>query len=76
MKKINCNMSVFDMIEQYPESKNLLVLLGLNGVENPLMLRTAGKKMTLRKGAKLKKIPWETVVKLFETNGFILEEEE
>lgn len=70
LKEIKLTMSVYDMIEMYPETKKLLIQLGLNGVENPLMLRTAGKKMTVEKGAKFKKIPWQDVVTLFETHQF------
>lgn len=70
LKEIKLTMSVYDMIEMYPETKKLLIELGLNGVENPLMLKTAGKKMTVEKGAKLKKIPWQDVVTLFETHQF------
>ena len=74
MKSISLEMTVFDMIEKYPETKELLAMIGLNGVENPLMLKTAGKKMTIQKGAKLKKIPWEDVVTLFEKYNFTFKE--
>lgn len=74
MKTISLEMTVFDMVEKYPETKELLVMIGLNGVENPLILKTAGKKMTLQKGAKLKKIPWEEVVNLFRKYDFTFEE--
>ena len=75
MKEITTNMTVFQMIEIYPETKELLIDLGLNGVENPLMLRTAGKKMTIQKGAQFKKIPWEKVEILFNEHGFVFKEE-
>lgn len=75
MKEIATDMTVFEMIDTYPETKELLINLGLDGVENPLMLRTAGKKMTIQKGAKLKKIPWENVEILFSEHGFIFKEE-
>ena len=76
MKKIKIDMTVFDMIEMYPETKGLLVKVGLDGVANPLMLRTVGKKMTVKKGAKTKKIPWQDVVSLFEEHDFVFIEEE
>ncbi len=75
MTKISKETTVFDLIETYPKIKNILIELGLNGVENPLMLRTAGKKMTVFKGAKMKKISWADVVNKFQENGFIFEEE-
>lgn len=74
MKEIGIDMTVFQMIETYPETKELLIELGLTGIENPLMLRTAGKKMTLKKGAQLKKIKWENVVALFLEHGFEFKE--
>lgn len=76
MIKLSRETTVFDLIETYPEIKDILIDLGLNGVENPLMLRTAGKKMTVFKGAKMKKIPLETVVNKFQEKGFIFNEEE
>ena len=36
------------------------------------MLQTAGRYMTIPKGAKMKKIPLEKVIGLFEENGFIV----
>lgn len=75
MSVLKKNQSVFDLIQAYPELKDIFVQLGLDGVTNPLVLKTAGKKMTLEKGAKMKKIPWEKVVMTFEQAGFIFEED-
>lgn len=76
MIEIKLDTTVFQLVERYPQTKELLIELGLDGVANPLMLRTAGKKMTVKKGAKMKRIPWSDVTSLFEQHHFIFEEED
>ncbi len=42
-------------MSRYPEIKDILVESGFNDVVKPMMLQTAGKIMTLRKGSNFKK---------------------
>lgn len=75
MNLLKYDQTVFELIEKYPEIKEALIEVGLDGVTNPLLLKTAGKKMTIVTGAKTKKIPWEKVVEVFNHHGFKFEEE-
>lgn len=44
--------------------------LGFEAIAKPGMLQTAGRYVTIPKGAKMKHIPLDQVIELFEANGF------
>ncbi|MDF2699802.1 MAG: threonyl-tRNA synthetase [Haloplasmataceae bacterium] len=44
--------------------------LGFENIANPMMLNTAGRFMTIKKGAEMKKIDLEKVKEEFIRNGF------
>ena len=73
MIKIQSEMSVYDLVTTYPEIQEIMIGLGFKDIVKPGMLLTAGRVMTLKKGAALKKIDWETMKNAFEKNGFELE---
>lgn len=56
MKQIDIDISVYNLCRQYPDIKDILKEAGFTDITKPMMLETAGRFMTLRKGAKLKKI--------------------
>jgi N-dimethylarginine dimethylaminohydrolase len=56
MKQIDIDISVYYLCRQYPDIKDILKEAGFTDITKPMMLETAGRFMTLRKGAKLKKI--------------------
>ena len=58
------------MVQAYPEVVAIMVELGFKEIKAPGMLQTAGRYMTIEKGAKLKKIPLEQVVAAFQAAGF------
>ena len=72
MKELDLSKSLFELVSLYPEVKELMYRLGFEAIEKPGMLQTAGRYMTIPKGAKMKKIPLEKVIGLFEENGFIV----
>lgn len=76
MIKIQSDMSVYDLITAYPEIQTIMVELGFKDILKPGMLQTAGRMMTLKKGAVLKRIEWTRIRDMFEKNGYELEEEE
>ena len=71
-KKIDLNRTVFELTQEYPELIDILAGLGFTEITKKPMLHSAGKIMTIPKGAKLKKIPMIKVVKALLDNGFIL----
>lgn len=65
-------MSIHELISNYPKVAEIMKEVGFNDVMNPMMLQTAGRYMTLEKGAKMKKIEWSSIVEKFKENGFII----
>jgi len=73
MIKIQSEASVYDLVTAYPKIQEIMVSLNFKDIVKPGMLQTAGRVMTLKKGAALKKIDWETMKDTFKRNGFELE---
>ncbi|WP_125607040.1 DUF1858 domain-containing protein [Lapidilactobacillus bayanensis] len=61
-KKISLDMTVYELVNAHPEIVPIMTDLGLDGVTNPALLQTAGRFMTLRKGAAMKNIPLTQLV--------------
>ena len=74
-KKISLNQSVHDLCTQYPEIMDILKELGFTDIVKPGMLQTAGRIMTIPKGAAMKKIDLNTIKQTFTNQGFTIEEE-
>lgn len=51
--KIDINEVVYDLIKDNDKLKKDLISLGFTGLGNPLMLNSLGKKITLKRGAKM-----------------------
>jgi hypothetical protein len=68
------NTSVYVLIKAYPEIKDIMKLLGFDSIVNPVMLNTVGKKMTIKKGASMRKIELQEIIVKFKEYGFELED--
>lgn len=68
--EIDFSKSLYELVSQYPEMKEIMLGIGFNEMTKPGMLQTAGRYMTIPKGAKMKKIPLETIIQAFEEAGF------
>jgi len=73
-KIIDLSQSVHDICERYPEVKQLMIMLGFTDIKRPGMLQTAGRFMTLPKGAKMKGIDMETIKEELKKMGFKIKE--
>ncbi len=73
---INCRLSICDLVKQYPEVKDIMVELGFRDIIKPGMLQTAGKIMTIEKGAAMKHIDQTLIEKTFKKHGFLLIKED
>lgn len=69
-KEIDLNKSVFELCKEYPEITEIMQEIGFKDIANPAMLNTAGRIMTIPKGAQMKKIDLETIRHAFEAKGF------
>lgn len=68
--EIDFSKSLYELVNQYPVVKDLIFEIGFKDIIQPGMLQTAGRYVTIPKGAKLKKIPLEQVITAFEAKGF------
>ena len=68
--EIDFSKSLFELVSQYPIVKDLMLEIGFKDIVKPGMLQTAGRYVTIPKGAKMKKIPLEKVITTFEEKGF------
>lgn len=69
-KKIDLNRPLYEVATEFPEVVALMADLGFKEIKAPGMLQTAGRYMTIHKGAKLKKIPLEQIRQAFVAAGF------
>ena len=69
-KVINLNKSIYELTGEYPELIEILASLGFTDITKPGMLKTAGRFMTLPKGAVLKKISLDEIKKILLEKGF------
>ena len=69
-KMIDLNLSVFQLCSQFPELLEVMQQLGFTDIVKPGMLQTAGRFMTIPKGAALKGIDLETVKATLREHGF------
>lgn len=74
MKKvISMQQSVYELVTADPAVMEIMVQLGFCDITKPGMLQTAGRFMTLAKGAKLKKIAPEVIKQTFRDHGYRIE---
>ena len=57
MKRLELSRSLYDLVKEFPEVKEIMAGLGFADIGKPGMLQTAGRYITIPKGARLKKIP-------------------
>ncbi|WP_171315752.1 DUF1858 domain-containing protein [Enterococcus cecorum] len=70
MKELDLNLTLYQLVQSYPEILDIMFRLGFKEIKAPGMLQTAGRYMTIPKGAKLKEIPLEQIIQAFENAGF------
>ena len=69
-KQIDLNKSVYEISSQYPEIVQIMQEIGFKDIANPAMLNTAGRFMTIAKGAAMKNIDMDIIKQAFEAKGF------
>ena len=73
-KIIDLKQSVFSLAQAYPEIVEIMKTLGFADIAKPGMLNTAGRFMTLPKGAAMKGIALSAVRDALERNGFTIQD--
>lgn len=69
-KHINLDLSIFELVKEYPELVDVMESLGFSDISKPVMLHSVGKIMTIPKGVKMKNIAIDEIVMKLEENGF------
>lgn len=69
---ITSTTSIYNLVKEHPDVKDIMANLGFVDILKPGMLQSAGRIMTLEKGAKMKNIDWDLVVKTFDEKGYTL----
>lgn len=75
-KRIDLSQSVYSLCKEHPELMGILAAIGFEDITKPGMLGSAGRFMTLPKGAAMKKLELSTIIKKLAEHGFSVGEEE
>ncbi|GAB6086357.1 DUF1858 domain-containing protein [Alkaliphilus crotonatoxidans] len=67
---LNLRKSIYDLTKEHPDLIEIMVSLGFKDIANPVVRKTAGKIMTLEKGAAMKGIPLKTVLNRLKEEGY------
>lgn len=73
MITIDGNRVVYDLIQDYPDLKPVLVAIGFKPLNNDKMLNTVGRMMSLKNGAKQINLSIDDLKEHLETKGYRLE---
>ena len=68
--EVDLTKSVHELVSKHPEIINILKELGFEKIGDKGMLNTAGRFMTIPKGAAMKGISMERIVQAFREKGF------
>ena len=71
MIKLDSSKSVYELCTEHPDI-DILVEIGFKDIKIPGMLTTAGRIMTIPKGAKAKRIDMEDIREAFRRHGYEL----
>jgi len=72
MKIIDLNKSIYELSREHPEIIKIMDNMGFKDITKKGMINTAGRIMTIPKGAIMKGLEIETIKKEFENKGFII----
>ncbi len=73
-QELNLNDTVYTLCTKHPELVSVLRELGFTDIAKPGMLQTAGRFMTLKKGAIMKNIGMDRIRAALEANGYTVQE--
>lgn len=74
MKEISLNDTVYNLVKQYPEIREVIISLGFEPLRSDKMLNTAGRIMTIGKALKRNDVPEATFAETLAKNGFSVKE--
>jgi hypothetical protein len=69
-KLIDLSKTVFEIAQENPEAVDIMKELGFTDITKPGMINTAGRFMTIPKGAAMKGIGLDKIKEVFQTHGY------
>lgn len=69
-KMLDLSKTIYELYREDPGIVEIMKEAGFSEITNPLMLSTAGRVMTIPKGAKMRGISLKSVVELFRNRGY------
>lgn len=73
---IDLSKSVYELCKENPEIVDIMKDLGFEKITDLAMLKTAGRFMTIPKGAAMKQIPMVKIKEAFAAKNYELKEQE
>jgi hypothetical protein len=70
--KLDSSKTVYELCTEHPDVVDILVGIGFKDIKIPGMLATAGRIMTIPKGARAKRIDMENIREAFRRHGYEL----
>ena len=71
-KKIDFQKTIYELCEEDPFVIEIMKELGFEQITKQGMLQTAGRIMTISKGARMRGIDLSSIVQTFEKHGYIV----
>ena len=69
-KTLDLSKTIYELSRDDPGIVPVMQEAGFAEIANPVMLRTAGRIMTIPKGALMRKISLDAVIKIFRDHGY------
>ncbi|WP_314537497.1 DUF438 domain-containing protein, partial [uncultured Selenomonas sp.] len=69
-KTLDLKKSVAELVEEYPEVREIMAEVGFKEITNPVALNVMGRIMTIPRGAAVKGIDLAKVIAAFEEHGY------
>ncbi len=73
-REIDMKKTVYELSKEDPEIVGIMKELGFESIANEGMLNTAGRFMTIPKGAAMKNISMDRIRDVFKGKGYIVKE--
>lgn len=70
MGMLSLDQSVYELCCRHPQLVQVLKSLGFESIDNPVMMRTAARVMTIPKAAAMKGMDFNEVIKALEDSGY------
>ena len=75
-KELDFSKTVAELVEEFPEFQQAMAEIGFKEITNPMVLNVMGRVMTVPKGAAIKGIKLEDVVRELEARGFAIKQDD